>query len=78
MVSNTMNLKFTPYELQLKHAFTLASGSRTTTPVMLTEIELDGTVGYGELPCRLTLEKVMSLCGSSSQRLICLVLTILF
>ncbi len=48
MVSNTMNLKFTPYELQLKHAFTLASGSRTTTPVMLTEIELDGTVGYGE------------------------------
>jgi L-Ala-D/L-Glu epimerase len=44
----TMNLKFTPYELLLKHAFTLASGSRTTTPVMLTEIEYDGITGYGE------------------------------
>ncbi|WP_291854652.1 dipeptide epimerase [Marinilabilia sp.] len=47
-VGKTMNLKFTPYELQLKHAFTLASGSRTTTPVMLTEIEYDGVIGYGE------------------------------
>lgn len=43
-----LNLKFTPYTLQLKHAFTLASGSRTTTPVMLTEIEFGGITGYGE------------------------------
>ena len=43
-----MVLRFRPYELQLKHVFTLASGSRTTTPVMLTEIEFDGTIGYGE------------------------------
>jgi L-Ala-D/L-Glu epimerase len=43
-----MFLKFRPYELQLRHVFTLASGSRTTTPVMLTEIEYDGLTGYGE------------------------------
>jgi len=41
-------LRFKPYELHLKHVFTLASGSRSTTPVMLTEIEFDGIVGYGE------------------------------
>ncbi|MDX9726013.1 MAG: dipeptide epimerase [Bacteroidales bacterium] len=41
-------LRFTPYTLQLKHAFTLATSSRTTTPVMLTEIEYDGMTGYGE------------------------------
>jgi L-alanine-DL-glutamate epimerase-like enolase superfamily enzyme len=41
-------LRFTPYTLQLKHAFTLSTSSRTTTPVMLTEIEYDGITGYGE------------------------------
>lgn len=43
-----MQFRFRPYELQLKHVFTLASGSRSTTPVMLTEIEFDGVTGYGE------------------------------
>ena len=43
-----MKLSFRPYELQLKHAFTLATSSRTTTPIMLTELEYDGIVGYGE------------------------------
>ncbi len=43
-----IKLRFKPYELQLKHAFTLASSSRTTTPVMLTEIEFEGNIGYGE------------------------------
>lgn len=43
-----MKLTFRPYELQLKHAFTLATSSRTTTPVMLVELEYDGLVGYGE------------------------------
>ncbi len=43
-----MKLSFYPYELQLKHAFTLASSSRTTTPVMLVELEYDGLIGYGE------------------------------
>jgi L-alanine-DL-glutamate epimerase-like enolase superfamily enzyme len=43
-----MTLRFKPYELQLRHVFTLASGSRSTTPVMLTEIEFENIVGYGE------------------------------
>ncbi len=46
--NSKMVLRFRPYELQLRHVFTLASGSRTTTPVMLTEIEFDGKIGYGE------------------------------
>jgi L-alanine-DL-glutamate epimerase-like enolase superfamily enzyme len=41
-------LSFKPYELQLKHAFTLATSSRTTTPVMITKLEYDGYTGYGE------------------------------
>lgn len=43
-----MNLKFKPYTLELKHVFTIATSSRSTTPVMLTEIEYDGVIGYGE------------------------------
>ncbi|MCX6255617.1 MAG: dipeptide epimerase [Bacteroidia bacterium] len=46
--SSRMILRFKPYELHLKHVFTLASGSRSTTPVMLTEIEFDDIIGYGE------------------------------
>jgi L-alanine-DL-glutamate epimerase-like enolase superfamily enzyme len=43
-----MTFRFRPYTLQLKHVFTVAVNSRTTTPVVLTEIEYDGLVGYGE------------------------------
>lgn len=43
-----MKLRFVPYELKLKHAFNLAKSSRTTTPVMLVELEYDGLIGYGE------------------------------
>ena len=43
-----MKLRFKSYDLHLKHVFTLASGSRSITPVMLTEIEFDNMVGYGE------------------------------
>jgi len=43
-----LKLSFEPYELQLKHVFTIASFSRTTTPVMLVKIEWEGFVGYGE------------------------------
>ena len=46
--SGRLTLRFTPYTLQLKHVFTLATSSRTTTPVVLTEIEYDGVTGYGE------------------------------
>ncbi len=43
-----LTLRFKPYDLQLRHTFTIAGNSRTTTPVMLTEIEYDGVTGYGE------------------------------
>ena len=43
-----MQLSFKPFELQLKHTFTLATSSRTTTPVMLVELKHDGLIGYGE------------------------------
>jgi len=43
-----MKLTFKPYTLALKHVFTIATSSRSTTPVMLTEIEYDGITGYGE------------------------------
>ena len=47
-IKSGLKLRFKPYDLQLKHTFTLAGSSRTTTPVMLTEIEYDGIIGYGE------------------------------
>lgn len=43
-----ITLRFMPYSLQLRHTFTLATSSRTTTPVVLTEIEYDGVTGNGE------------------------------
>jgi L-alanine-DL-glutamate epimerase-like enolase superfamily enzyme len=43
-----MKLTHRPYTLELKHVFTLATSSRTTTPVVLTRIELDGVTGFGE------------------------------
>ncbi len=43
-----MKLRFYPYTLELKHTFTLATSSRTTTPVMMVEVEKDGIIGYGE------------------------------
>ena len=43
-----LKLKFYPYELQLRHTFTVAEYSRTTTPDVQVEIEYDGVTGYGE------------------------------
>jgi len=43
-----IKLKYKPYTLQLRHVFTLASGSRTTTPVVLTQLECGGFRGFGE------------------------------
>jgi L-alanine-DL-glutamate epimerase-like enolase superfamily enzyme len=43
-----MKFTFKPYTLELKHVFTVAVNSRTTTPVMLTEIEYEGIKGFGE------------------------------
>lgn len=43
-----LKLSYEPYNLSLKHVFTLAGSSRKTTPVMLTRIDYDGITGYGE------------------------------
>ena len=43
-----MRLTYKPYTLNLKHVFTVAVHSRTTTPAILTTIEHDGFTGYGE------------------------------
>ena len=45
---NPMKLRFYPYTLELKHVFTVATFSRSTTPVMMVEVEQDGITGYGE------------------------------
>lgn len=43
-----MKLSFEPYELQLRHTFTVASYSRKTTPDVQVKIEYEGFTGYGE------------------------------
>jgi L-alanine-DL-glutamate epimerase-like enolase superfamily enzyme len=43
-----LSLSFLPYDLQLRHVFTLANSSRKNTPDVLTRLEIDGVVGYGE------------------------------
>lgn len=43
-----LTLTYRPYTLELRHTFTVSAMSRTTTPAVLTEIEYDGVVGYGE------------------------------
>lgn len=43
-----MNLRFYPIDLQLKHTFTISRGSRDVVPVVMTEIEHEGIIGYGE------------------------------
>lgn len=41
-------LRYRPYTLRLKHVFTVATASRSTTPAVLTELEFEGITGYGE------------------------------
>lgn len=43
-----MKLSWAPYELQLRHTFTVATYSRTTTPDVQVRIDYDGFTGYGE------------------------------
>ena len=47
-MESEIKLTFQPYTLQLKHTFTVSSYSRKETPAVLTEIEYDDVVGYGE------------------------------
>jgi L-alanine-DL-glutamate epimerase-like enolase superfamily enzyme len=43
-----MRLRSAPYTLELRHAFGIASNSRTSTPATLVALEHEGIVGYGE------------------------------
>ena len=47
-MNGKLKLTYKPYTLELKHVFTIATNSRTTTPVVLTEIEYNGLIGFGE------------------------------
>lgn len=46
--SKKMQLTFRAFDAQMRHVFTIANSSRTTTPIVLTEITYDGYTGYGE------------------------------
>src|SRR5664280_3284387 len=48
MKTTGLTLRFKPYELHMRHVFTVAEGSRSTTPVMLTELEYNNIIGFGE------------------------------
>lgn len=43
-----MQLSFQPFDGILKHPFTISGYSRTSTPIVLTQITYDGVTGYGE------------------------------
>lgn len=43
-----LELTFEPYELTLRHVFTVASYSRSTTPDIQVRLDYDGYTGYGE------------------------------
>ena len=43
-----LRMSFEPYELQLRHVFTVSSYSRKTTPGVQVRIDYQGITGYGE------------------------------
>lgn len=43
-----LKLSFEPYELELRHVFTVSSYSRKTTPGVQVRIDYEGFTGYGE------------------------------
>ena len=43
-----MKMSCKPFELELKHPFSISKFTRTSTPLMLLKIEHEGIVGYGE------------------------------
>ena len=63
-----MKLSFEPYELQLRHTFTVSSYSRKTTPDVQIKLEYEGFTGYGEasMPPYLG-QSVESVCRFMSQ-----------
>ncbi|MFN8241180.1 MAG: dipeptide epimerase [Bacteroidales bacterium] len=47
-MENGISIVFRPYDLALRHPFGVAWGSRTRSPVVLTELTYKGVTGYGE------------------------------
>lgn len=43
-----MKITYRPFELNLRHPFTISKFSRTSTPLMLVEIDHEGFTGFGE------------------------------
>lgn len=43
-----MKLTYQPYQLELKHPFTISKFTRTATPLMLLQLHYEGFTGYGE------------------------------
>ena len=41
-------IRYSPYKLNMKHVFRIARGSRISTPLILTAIQFEDVVGYGE------------------------------
>lgn len=46
--SNKIELSWMPFDAKLNHPFTIANFTRTTTPIVLTQITWNGYTGYGE------------------------------
>lgn len=74
--SRKMKLTYEPYELRLRHVFTVATYSRSSTPDIQVKIEYDGYTGYGEasMPPYLarelgTVDSVMEFLGRVAKRL---------
>src|SRR6185369_8350347 len=43
-----MKLSFSPYTLYFKRPFKIAHGTRSSTPIVITQLEHEGIIGYGE------------------------------
>lgn len=43
-----MKLSYTPHTLYFKRPFKIAHGTRTSTPIVIVELEHEGVIGYGE------------------------------
>lgn len=43
-----MKISCTEFDLELKHPFSIAKFTRTSTPLMLLKIDYEGFIGYGE------------------------------
>ena len=47
ILNDKMKLTYRKYDLRLKHTFTIARSSRDFVPIVLTELNHDGIIGYG-------------------------------